>query len=123
MDSSSFWIDAYFPETKISRIDIGDKVVMTLMAYPDQVVHGEVESIGWGISQSDGSTGSDLLPNINPTFEWIRLAQRIPVRVKITDLPQNILLRVGTTVSVLILTGTATETTSLDAPPAPLVFQ
>ncbi|SFT87154.1 Multidrug resistance efflux pump [Pseudovibrio denitrificans] len=123
VDSSSFWIDAYFPETKISRIDIGDKVVMTLMAYPDQVVHGEVESIGWGISQSDGSTGSDLLPNINPTFEWIRLAQRIPVRVKITDLPQNILLRVGTTVSVLILTGTATETTSLDAPPAPLVFQ
>ncbi|MFS8182855.1 HlyD family secretion protein [Pseudovibrio denitrificans] len=123
VDSSSFWIDAYFPETKISRIDIGDKVIMTLMAYPDQVVHGEVESIGWGISQSDGSTGSDLLPNINPTFEWIRLAQRIPVRVKITDLPQNILLRVGTTVSVLILTGTATETTSLDAPPAPLVFQ
>jgi len=123
VDSSSFWIDAYFPETKISRIDIGDKVIMTLMAYPDQVVHGEVESIGWGISQSDGSTGSDLLPNINPTFEWIRLAQRIPVRVKITDLPQNILLRVGTTVSVLILTGTATETTDVDAPPAPLVFQ
>ncbi|EEA96587.1 HlyD family secretion protein [Pseudovibrio sp. JE062] len=123
VDSSSFWIDAYFPETKISRIDIGDKVVMTLMAYPDQVVHGEVESIGWGISQSDGSTGSDLLPNINPTFEWIRLAQRIPVRVKITDLPQNILLRVGTTVSVLVLTGTASEDKSLDAPPAPLVFQ
>ncbi|MES0867802.1 HlyD family secretion protein [Pseudovibrio sp. SCP19] len=123
VDSSSFWIDAYFPETKISRIDIGDKVVMTLMAYPDQVVHGEVESIGWGISQSDGSTGSDLLPNINPTFEWIRLAQRIPVRVKITDLPQNILLRVGTTVSVLVLTDTATEDTSLNAPPAPLVFQ
>ncbi|QUS54405.1 HlyD family secretion protein [Pseudovibrio brasiliensis] len=123
VDSSSFWIDAYFPETKISRIEMGDKVIMTLMAYPDQVVHGEVESIGWGISQSDGSTGSDLLPNINPTFEWIRLAQRIPVRVKITDLPQNILLRVGTTVSVLVLTDTATETTSLDAPPAPLVFQ
>ncbi|AEV38243.1 efflux transporter, RND family, MFP subunit [Pseudovibrio sp. FO-BEG1] len=123
VDSSSFWIDAYFPETKISRIDIGDKVIMTLMAYPDQVVHGEVESIGWGISQSDGSTGSDLLPNINPTFEWIRLAQRIPVRVKITDLPKNILLRVGTTVSVLVLTGTASEDKSLDAPPAPLVFQ
>ncbi len=123
VDSSSFWIDAYFPETKISRISKGDKVIMTLMAYPDQVVHGEVESIGWGISQSDGSTGSDLLPNISPTFEWIRLAQRIPVRVRITDFPPNILLRVGTTVSVLVLTHTASDRTSPHAPPAPLVFQ
>ncbi|KZK80731.1 Multidrug resistance protein MdtN [Pseudovibrio sp. W64] len=123
VDITSFWIDAYFPETKISRINIGDKVIMTLMAYPDQVVHGEVESIGWGISQSDGSTGSDLLPNINPTFEWIRLAQRIPVRVKIADIPKDILLRVGTTVSVLVLTNTAADKSTPDEPPAPLLFQ
>ncbi|KZL04614.1 Multidrug resistance protein MdtN [Pseudovibrio axinellae] len=123
VDSSSFWIDAYFPETKIRRIKIGDKVVMTLMAYPHEVVLGQVESIGWGISQSDGSTGSDLLPNISPTFEWIRLAQRIPVRVKIMEMPKDVQLRVGTTVSVLVLTGTASSSETPDAPPAPLLLQ
>jgi multidrug resistance efflux pump len=69
-------------------------------------VEGRVDSIGWGISQSDGSTGYDLLPTISPTFQWIRLAQRIPVRVHLEALPEGVELRVGTTGSVLVMTGT-----------------
>ena len=72
------------------------------MSYPDRPLEGVVDSVGWGISQQDGSTGVDLLPKVSATFEWIRLAQRIPVRVHLTDVPKDIQLRVGTTCSVLV---------------------
>ena len=62
------------------------------------------KACGWGIAQDDGSTGQDLLPSVNPTFEWIRLAQRIPVRIHLTKIPQEVNLRVGTTASVLVMT-------------------
>jgi len=77
-----------------------------LMTSPDRPVEGRVDSIGWGISQSDGSAGHDLLPSVSPTFEWIRLAQRIPVRIHLDELPEGVALRVGTTGSVLVMTGT-----------------
>jgi len=72
------------------------------MTYADQPIEGIVDSIGWGISQQDGSTAPNLLPKVSPTFEWIRLAQRIPVRIRLTDVPKGIQLRVGTTCSVLV---------------------
>ena len=78
-------------------------------------------SIGWGIAQQDGSTGEDLLPSISPTFEWIRLAQRVPVRVHLGQVPDGVELRVGTTASVLVMTGTSGssgETSSVAAPTA-----
>ena len=59
------------------------------MSYPDHPIEGHVNSLGWGIAQDDGSTGFDLLPNISPTFEWIRLAQRVPVRVHLDDVPER----------------------------------
>ena len=74
------------------------------MSYPDLPIEGKVHSLGWGIAQQDGSTGSDLLPSINPSFDWIRLAQRIPVRIELGELPPGIDLRVGTTASVIIHT-------------------
>ncbi len=79
------------------------------MSYPDKPLEGRVNSLGWGIAQDDGSTGFDLLPTISPTFEWIRLAQRVPVRIHIDldKLPEGIKLRVGTTASVLVMTGTS----------------
>jgi multidrug resistance efflux pump len=70
-------------------------------------LEGYVDSIGWGIAQQDGSTGFELLPTISPTFEWIRLAQRVPVRIHLTNVPKEVKLRVGTTCSVLVMTGTA----------------
>jgi multidrug resistance efflux pump len=105
VDASSFWIDGYFRETMIGGIRAGDRAIVTLMTYPDQPLTGKVDSLGWGIAQQDGSTGSDLLPEVSPTFEWIRLAQRVPVRVHLDTLPEGVVLRVGTTASVLIKTG------------------
>jgi len=107
VDINSFWVDGFFKETSIGKIGEGHKAVVTLMAYPDTPLEGYVDSIGWGIAKQDGSTGFELLPNISPTFEWIRLAQRVPVRIHLTKVPKEVKLRVGTTCSVLVMTGTA----------------
>jgi multidrug resistance efflux pump len=85
-------------------------------------LEGRVDSIGWGISQSDGSTGQDLLPTVSPTFQWIRLAQRIPVRVHLDEIPEGVDLRVGATASVLVMTGTGGEGKG-SVPPVPVVLQ
>ncbi|MGD9343470.1 MAG: HlyD family secretion protein, partial [Desulfuromonadales bacterium] len=107
IDTNSYWVDGFFRETTIAEIRSGDKAVVTLMTYPDQPLEGTVDSLGWGISQQDGSTGFELLPQVSPTFEWIRLAQRVPVRILLDEVPDNVALRVGTTASVLVRTGSA----------------
>jgi len=104
IDSNSYWIDGFFQENYIRDIDKGDKAIVTLMTYSDLPIEGVVDSIGWGISQQDGSTGFELLPTISATFEWIRLAQRIPVRIHLIDVPESVFLRVGATCSVLVMT-------------------
>jgi len=123
IDVNSYWITGYFRENYIDRIEAGDRAVVTLMSYPDKPVIGRVESIEWGIAQQDGSTGFQLLPSISPTFEWIRLAQRLPVRVRITELPEGVALRVGTTCSVLVETGTADDDSDASATPVPRALQ
>lgn len=104
VDTNSFWVSGFFRESSLANIKAGDKAVITLMTYPDKPLAGVVESVGHGIAQSDGAAGHDLLPNISPTFEWIRLAQRVPVRVHVTEKPEDVVLRVGTTASVLVVT-------------------
>lgn len=106
VDVASYRVDAFFRETLVGRIRPGDRAVMTLMSHPGIPIEGRVDSIGWGIAQQDGTTGPDLLPEISPTFEWIRLAERVPVRVHFENVPDDIDLRVGTTASVLVMTGT-----------------
>lgn len=106
VDINSYWVHGFFRENFIGNIQKGDKAIITLMTYPDTPLEGYVDSLGWGIAQQDGSTGSNLLPNVSPTFEWIRLAQRVPVRIHLTKVPEGIALRVGTTASVLVRTGT-----------------
>jgi len=106
IDVDSFWIEAYFRENYLAGIRAGDRAVITLMGYPHTPIEGRVESIGRGIdNRTVGSPGNDLLPSPAPTFEWIRLAQRIPVRVVIDELPDGVELRVGTTASVQVITG------------------
>jgi multidrug resistance efflux pump len=102
VDSNSFWVFGYFRESQIGRFKIGDPAKVTLMAYPDHPLHGRVESLGWGIAPSDGNSGAYLLPSIKPVFQWIRLAQRIPVRVELEEVPENVELRFGLTASVMI---------------------
>jgi multidrug resistance efflux pump len=123
VDGNSFWVAGYFRETFIERVEIGDHAVVTLMAYPDKPLKGYVESLGWGIAQQDGATGFELLPSISPTFEWIRLAQRIPVRVHLTEIPDGVALRVGTTASVLVITGSADSQRKTAVPPVPKALQ
>ncbi len=123
VDVSSYWIDGFFRENYIANIQSGDRAVVTLMTYPETPLEGRVESLGWGIAQQDGSTGADLLPSISPTFEWIRLAQRIPVRIHLIDVPEEIKLRVGTTASVLVMTGTADQEGEVVLQAAPSALQ
>ena len=121
VDVSSYWVTGFFRENYIENIRKGNRAIVTLMSYPDKPLEGSVDSIGWGIAQDDGSTGSDLLPNISPTFEWIRLAQRVPVRIHLTKVPEEVKLRVGTTASVLVMTGTSgskSEKTAVATPKA-----
>ena len=89
----------------VGNIQSGDKAVVTLMTCPGTPLTGTVDSLGWGIAQRDGSTSYELLPTIEPTFEWIRLAQRVPVRIQLDAVPDHVKLRVGTTGSVLVRTG------------------
>lgn len=103
VDSNSFWVFGYFRESEIGHIKLGDPARVILMAYPDQPLRGTVESVGWGIAPSDGNIGYNLLPSIKPVFQWIRLAQRIPVRIKLAPLPEDVELRFGFTASVMIL--------------------
>ena len=123
VDVNSFWVHGFFRETLVGRVQRGDEAVVTLMSYPDSPLRGRVDSIGWGIAQDDGSTGQDLLPNISPTFEWIRLAQRVPVRIHLEAVPDDVELRVGTTGSVLVRTGTADDEKAAPAPGAPRALQ
>lgn len=99
VDSSSFWIAAYFKETQLKHINEGDRVWLTLMGHDNQRFEGVVESISWGIFLADGSTSSeDLLPIVSQTIDWVRLPQRFPVRIRVTGEPP-IPLRIGQTVS------------------------
>ena len=103
VDSNSFWVFGYFRENQIGHIRIGAPARVTLMAYPHQPLQGQVESLGWGIAPSDGTVGYNLLPSVNPVFQWIRLAQRMPVRVRLDPLPEGVALRFGMTASVMVM--------------------
>ena len=103
IDESSFWVEGFFKETDLNDVNIHNKVQVTLLMHDDEILEGEVQSIGYGIAKSDGSTGNSLLPNVNPSFQWIRLAQRIPVKIRLNALPPKLQLRVGMTASVKIV--------------------
>ncbi|WP_250512810.1 HlyD family secretion protein [Caballeronia sp. INDeC2] len=100
VDSHSFWVYGYFEETKLPRVRIGDKASIRLMSGGE--LKGHVESISRGIYDRDNPQSRELLADVNPTFNWVRLAQRVPVRVHIDDVPEGVLLSAGTTCTVVI---------------------
>jgi multidrug resistance efflux pump len=122
VDVASYFIAGYFMETQIADVKAGQRAVITLMTYPDTPVPGVVESVGWGIFQPDGASGENLLPTVSPTFEWIRLAQRIPIRVRPLVPNEAIKLRVGATASVMIMTGEK-PVDPASVPPVPAALQ
>jgi multidrug resistance efflux pump len=104
VDSATLRIEGYFEETKLPRIHRGDPVQVRLMGEP-RILTGHVESIATGIADRERSDSPDLLANINPTFNWVRLAQRVPVRVKPDMVPPGVELVVGRTATVTVESG------------------
>ena len=105
VDSSSFRVDGYFQESKLKHIKPGDRAIITLMSHPDTELKGVVDSIGYAIDPpdiADTEGESYLVPQIEPTFDWIRLPQRVPVRIRLEDVPEDIQLVSGMTASVAI---------------------
>jgi RND family efflux transporter MFP subunit len=100
VDSHSFWVYGYFEETKLPHVRIGDQAEMRLMS--GGVLKGHVQSISRGIYDRDNPESRELLADVNPTFNWVRLAQRVPVRVHIDEVPAGMVLSAGTTCTVVI---------------------
>ena len=106
VDSSSFHIDGYFEETKLDGIHVGQRVDIRVIG-DNARLRGHVESIVAGIEDRDRSSGQNLLPNVNPAFSWVRLAQRIPVRIVFDEVPEDFRMIAGRTATVSIIEDTA----------------
>ena len=113
LDTASFRVDGYFEETRLRGVAPGQPVDIRLMG-EDVALHGHVESIAAGIEDRYRTDGSSLLPNVTPAFDWVRLAQRIPVRIRIDEVPAGVRLISGRTATVTVdLHGTAAHKTGV----------
>lgn len=101
VDANSFWVDGYFEETNLAPIRIGDRARIRLMGY-SQIVRGHVDSIARAINVSNAQPNTQGVADVNPIFTWVRLAQRIPVRVHIDEVPPGVVLAAGMTATVEI---------------------
>jgi RND family efflux transporter MFP subunit len=108
VDQDSFRVEAYLEETKLNFVKVGDLAVVTPLSGAPPI-KGEVDSIARGIGDTQNPTGNNLLQNVNATFEWVRLAQRIPVRIKLINVPKDTVLSSGMTVTVSINQETASK--------------
>ena len=101
VDANSFWIDGYFEETNVAPIQVGDRVGIKLMGY-SQIVRGHVDSIAREINVANAQPNGQGIATVNPIFTWVRLAQRIPVRISIDRVPKDLVLVAGMTATVQI---------------------
>jgi len=108
IDADSYWIDGYFEETKMAQVCIGDRAEAQLMGYHDPII-GRVQSVTRGISASNAAPSTQGLPNVDPVYTWVRLAQRVPVRIQITHVPDGVPLISGMTATVTIEDGAAQQ--------------
>ena len=99
VDRNSYYAEGYFEETKLPNIAVGDRATIRLMS-DDEVLEGHVHSISRGIEDRERTTGGKLMQNINPAFNWVRLVQRIPVRIEFDSIPENVRLVSGQTVTI-----------------------
>ncbi|MGF6937980.1 multidrug resistance efflux pump [Paraburkholderia sp. UCT70] len=113
VDSHSFWVYGYFEETKLPHVRVGDQAEMRLMS--GGTLQGHVESISRGIYDRDNPQSHELLADVNPTFNWVRLAQRVPVRVRIDSVPPDVMLAAGTTCTVVVRPGTGSGSSMANA--------
>jgi multidrug resistance efflux pump len=101
VDADSFWVDGYFEETNIAPIRVGDPADIKLIGYSD-VLHGHVSGIARAISVANAQPNGQGVATVNPIFTWVRLAQRIPVRIRIDSVPPGVILAAGMTATVQI---------------------
>lgn len=101
VDADSFWVDAYFEETYLGNIHENDPASIKLMGYR-QIVRGHVAGLARGISVANAQPNGQGLATVNPIFTWVRLAQRIPVRIHIDQVPDGVTLVAGMTATVQI---------------------
>jgi len=123
VDSHSYWIAAYFKETQLPAIKVGQKAKVSILGHQQTPLEGIVDSVGWGIYLDDGSVGpSNLLPTVSQTVDWVRLPQRFPVRIHVAA-NRDVPLRIGETVSVTMIPEAVSQsgpTPEAAAPKAPL---
>jgi multidrug resistance efflux pump len=100
-DANSFWVDGYFEETSLGPIRVGDSAEVKLMGYP-QIVRGHVQSITRAINVANAQPNGQGVATVNPIFTWVRLAQRVPVRIQIDKVPDGVVLVAGMTATVQI---------------------
>ena len=100
VDSNSFWVYGFFEETKLPHVQVGAEAELQMMS--GEVLKGHVESISRGIYDRDNPESRELIADVNPTFNWVRLAQRVPVRIHIDEVPEGYLLAAGTTCTVIV---------------------
>ena len=110
VDSDSFWVAGYFEETKLGGIHVGDPALAALMGYR-QPIEGHVESIARGINTPNNDPGTLGLATVAPVFTWVRLAQRIPVRIHIDTVPEGLVLAAGMTATVTVGRGVSASST------------
>lgn len=101
IDADSYWIDGYFEETKMARVCTGARVEAKLIGYSAPIV-GHVKTITRGLSVSNAAAGTQGLPNVDPIYTWVRLAQRVPVRIAIDQVPPGVPLVSGMTATVTV---------------------
>jgi multidrug resistance efflux pump len=101
VNSDSFYVAGYFEETKLRSIHEGDHASIRLMSFGEPL-QGHVESIAGAIADRETAQGSELVANVNPSFSWVRLAQRIPVRIAVDQVPSGVRLSAGMTATVVI---------------------
>jgi RND family efflux transporter MFP subunit len=102
VDTDSVYVDGYFEETKLSRIAVGDRARVMLLG-GGAAIEGHVESIDAGIADNERVASPNLLADVNPTFTWVRLAQRVPVRIAIDRVPAGVRLIAGLTATVEVV--------------------
>jgi RND family efflux transporter MFP subunit len=102
VDTGSIYVEGYFDETKLPQIQEGNRARVRLMG-ESQLIEGHVQSIAGGIADRQRQASSDMLANVTPTFSWVRLAQRVPVRIALDHVPPGVRLLAGRTASVEVV--------------------
>ncbi|OSJ26646.1 multidrug transporter [Bradyrhizobium japonicum] len=108
IDADSYWIDGYFEETKMAGICVGDRAEAKLMGYSQPII-GHVGTVTRGISTSNAASGTQGLPNVDPVYTWVRLAQRVPARIAIDAVPPGVPLVSGMTATVTVRSGSEVD--------------